>query len=94
MSMDRLLQLIDCDQYLISTNGNHFAHPDREAVARVIKYGGANPQLYFNFRTEFNEVWAREDLQEKYGYSTVYPNPDDSWLVGKKKALEGLKVAL
>ena len=68
-----LLQLLKCQRYLISTNGDHFSHPDREAIARIIKYGGNRPSLYFNYRSKTNEVWAQSDLQEKYRYLTCYP---------------------
>ena len=46
-----LLALIDCKRYCISTNGDYFCHPDREAIGRIIKYGGARPELSFNYRT-------------------------------------------
>ena len=75
---------IDCSNYLISSNGKVFKHPDRQAIARAIYFGGGSPRLYFNYRTSINEVWGRPDLQEKYGYTAVYPEP------GK----EGLLVAL
>ena len=68
-----LLQLLDCRQYLISTNGDHFFHPDREAIGRIIKYGGDRPSLFFNYRSRYNEIWERPDLQEKYRYATHYP---------------------
>jgi len=68
-----LLQLLDCRQYLISTNGDYFYHPDREAIARIIKYGGDRPTLRFNYRSTYNEVWERPDLQEQYRYLTQYP---------------------
>ncbi len=90
-----LLQLIDCDRYLISTNGSHFNHPDREAVARVIKYGGADPCLCFNYRTKLNDVWARKDLQEKYGYTALYPAEDRSWFRAEKTGeWEGIQITL
>ncbi|MQA30708.1 MAG: CHAT domain-containing protein [Luteitalea sp.] len=71
-----LIQLLDCRRYLISTNGEHFSHPDRQAIARILKYGGAGVELYFNFRSKHNEIWARPDLQEKYGYRAHYPGAD------------------
>ncbi|MBW0000901.1 MAG: CHAT domain-containing protein [Verrucomicrobia bacterium] len=84
-----LLELLDCPRYLVSTNGNHFCHPDREAIARIIKYGrnkdgASRPSLHFNYRSKYNEVWARPDLQEQYRYEAIYPE------AGK----EGLHVAL
>ena len=74
-----LISLLDCPQYLISSNGDHFYHPDREAIARIIKYGkfaGRNPELIFNYRTHYNDVWEREDLQKKYGFTARYPATD------------------
>jgi hypothetical protein len=68
-----LLQLLECSRYIISTNGDHFNHPDRQAIGRIIKYGGDRPVLYFNYKSRYNEVWSRDDLQEKYGYSADYP---------------------
>jgi beta-lactamase superfamily II metal-dependent hydrolase len=74
-----LVQRLDCSRYILSTNGNHFCHPDRQAVARLIKYGrrdGQRPKLYFNYKSRYNEVWSEPELQEKYEYSASYP-PDD-----------------
>jgi hypothetical protein len=72
-----LISLLDCPRFLVSTNGNHFCHPDRQAIARIIKYGRARrrkPELHFNYRSEYNKVWERADLQEKYGFTTRYPD--------------------
>lgn len=71
---NELMELLDCPNYLVSTNGAHFNHPDRQAIARVIRHGGKKPRLYFNFTTKLNNVWARPDLQDKYGYTAVYPS--------------------
>jgi hypothetical protein len=72
-----LLRLIDCKRYCVSTNGNHFRHPDREAIGRIIKYGGARPTLFFNYRTRYNDVWEKPELQERYGYSAVYRRDEE-----------------
>jgi hypothetical protein len=68
-----LLELIDCRQYLLSSNGDHFCHPDRQAIARIIKYGGDRPSLEFNYKTRYNDVWAAPDLQEKHSYTAHFP---------------------
>jgi beta-lactamase superfamily II metal-dependent hydrolase len=72
----QLLEVLDCKQYLFSTNGAHFKHPDRQAVARVIKWGGSQPELSFNYRTEFNNAWDGKPLRERYSYTTVFPKSD------------------
>jgi beta-lactamase superfamily II metal-dependent hydrolase len=68
-----LLELLECQRYLVSTNGNYFDHPDQEAIARIIVHGGDQPALYFNYRCEENAVWDGAILKGDYGYQTVYP---------------------
>ena len=79
-----LLELLDCPRYLVSSSGNIFYHPDREAIARVILHGGKNPTLYFNYRSSLNELWAESTLKKRYHYKTKYPS----------KKSEGLRVLL
>jgi hypothetical protein len=69
----QLLERLDCKTYLFSTNGAYFKHPDREAVARVIKWGGANPRLAFNYRTKFNLVWETQALTQECSYTVSFP---------------------
>ena len=71
-----LLDLIDCPRYLVSTNGHSHYHPDREAIARTILWGGKDPTLYFNYRSEFNSYWGDQDHQRSHGYRAVFP-PDE-----------------
>ena len=66
------LEKVECRRYLFSTDGTQFKHPDREAVARVIKFGGQQPQLLFNYRSEFTSLWDNPAWTEKYGYSVSY----------------------
>jgi hypothetical protein len=69
----QFLEAIDCTTYLFSTNGAYFKHPDRQAVARVITWGGAQPQLHFNYRSAYNTVWDSQPLRERHGYTTAFP---------------------
>jgi len=68
-----LLALLDCQRYLVSSNGNIFYHPDREAMARVILDGGKRPTLCFNYRSPLNELWDAPELKARYDYRTEYP---------------------
>ena len=68
-----LLGLLDCPRYLISTNGKKFSHPHRVTIGRIIKHAGRGCELLFNYRVAVNEIWAREDLQTRYGYRATYP---------------------
>jgi hypothetical protein len=71
-----LVQLLDCPRYLISTNGDHFYHPDRQAIARILKYGGDRKVLYFNYNSKMNEVWGDaglENVRTQYHCTVSYP---------------------
>jgi hypothetical protein len=68
-----LLEKVKCTTYLVSTSGSYFQHPDREAIARVVKYGGARPQLVFNYESEQNGIWNSAPLRDQWGYSAQYP---------------------
>jgi beta-lactamase superfamily II metal-dependent hydrolase len=76
-----VLDLIKCKRYLFSTNGKLFNHPDAEGVARVIIHGGKEPGLFFNYRTEDNEVWDNEKLIKKHKYTVTYPEEGKEGLV-------------
>ena len=73
------VESLDCKRYLFSSNGAVHHHPSRPAVARVIQYGGA-PELIFNYRSPYSEVWDNSLLKMMYKYSTLY-GADDGILV-------------
>jgi beta-lactamase superfamily II metal-dependent hydrolase len=76
-----LLSALTCRKYLFSTNGAIFGHPDRETVARIIVEGGADPTLFFNYRTPVNAVWDDPSLMREFGYKVAYPAGDAPGLI-------------
>jgi len=76
-----LLDRIDCDTYIFSTNGAHFKHPDRGGVARVIKWGGESPNLLFNYETPFTEIWKPKFLKERFHYNAAFPMAESSQVI-------------
>lgn len=71
-----LLQAIDCDNYLVSTNGSYFDHPDPVAMSRIVKYGGANKHIWFNYNSEETQTWDVRSWQQDWQYTTHYPAHD------------------
>ena len=49
---NELLDIIRCNHFIISTNGEKFSHPDRTAIAHILCHAGRNRDekvhLYFN----------------------------------------------
>jgi hypothetical protein len=77
-----ILDLINCPRYLISTNGDTHSHPHLESIARILVKAEPYTRLYFNYSTEFNQIWQDPDLQNEYNYSAYYPqeNGDGIWV--------------
>lgn len=76
-----LLELVDCSRYLVSTSGSYFRHPDVVTLARVLKFGGAQKVLYFNYRSDHSGPWMDPGLQESYGYTAEAPSEGTEGLV-------------
>jgi Metallo-beta-lactamase superfamily len=76
-----LLGAVVCATYLFSTDGSVFGHPDAQAVARVIRYGGPAPMLAFNYRSDRNQIWDDEQLMRRFGYRVRYPQDGQAGLV-------------
>jgi hypothetical protein len=72
-----LLDVVECSNYLVPTDGSIFYHPDREAIARVVVHGGSEPVLHFNYRSDLNAFWDDAELRRRYRYRTVYPDAGD-----------------
>ena len=74
---DRLLELIRSPNFLVSTNGAMFKHPDEEAIHRIISRSLHDcPTLYFNYRTKFNNIWDDDRLRKELSYKTIYNESD------------------
>ena len=80
-----LLKLINCRNFLFSSSGKRFKHPNRETVARVLVHGGGEnaPQLLFNYVSEFNKMWNNIDLMKgQFPYKVRYAkDSEDSVIV-------------
>ena len=67
-----LLQKLACHNFLISTNGSVFKHPDDAAIARIVKH--ASPaRLYFNYLSDYNRKWADASLQRQGNFQAIFP---------------------
>jgi len=68
-----LIECIDCKNWLISTDGTRFKHPDASAIARIIHHSlHKHPSIHFNVKSEFNSWWENQKWQEKFKYQTIY----------------------
>jgi beta-lactamase superfamily II metal-dependent hydrolase len=67
-----LLAILDCRRYLISTSGAGHDHPNDTAMARILKHGGTDKEITFNYRSR-GAKWDVADWRDKYSYRVVAP---------------------
>jgi len=68
-----LFIIVPAKNYLVSTNGKKFGHPDVEAIARAIIHGGKECTLNFNYLSEDNSCWDDQARMEEFNYAVKYP---------------------
>ena len=67
-----LLELIDSEKYMISTNGVTHNHPDLETIARIIKRKSTfTRNIYVNYDLDSLKSFENEDLEKKYNYKML-----------------------
>lgn len=67
-----LLNLIDSEIYVFSTNGLIHNHPDKETIARIISRPSEfTRNLYFNYPLEILDDFKDEKMTEKYNFKVI-----------------------
>ena len=67
------LKKIITSKFLVSTNGSRYKHPHQGAIAQIILCNSNCKEIYFNYRTRFNDMWDNAIFKSKYHYKTFYP---------------------
>lgn len=67
-----LLNYIDSEKYIFSTNGLIHNHPDKETIARIIhRKAEYTRNLYFNYPLEAINVFKSDSIMEKYNFKII-----------------------
>lgn len=69
-----LFAAVQAKHYVVSTNGAIFDHPDDEAVARTILFGGLGACLWFNYRNPRKSRWSDPATVSQYGIAVKLPD--------------------
>ena len=82
-----LIEGVDCEHFLISTDGSRFLHPDQQALLRILKFNKSRPHLRFNYDKATTGIWRDQKKDVVRGqfqdYDTAYPDNPGSSLVLK-----------
>lgn len=74
-----LLNYIDSENYIFSTNGLSHNHPDPETIARIInRKVEFTRKLYFNYVLDSIVPFKDKDLMRKYNYQIIESSNNDS----------------
>ena len=68
-----LLGLLPADNYLFSSDGTRFGHPDDAGVAKCLAYGKPGSALVFNYRNPRTLQWQGEDVLGPRRNRACYP---------------------
>jgi hypothetical protein len=79
----RFFELVDAKHWLISSNGDKFSHPNKEAIQAVIQGSRRKPTLWFNYRSKFNRRWEAPSKKPGAKYATRYPPENKKGIVVK-----------
>lgn len=70
-----MLSLVDTANYVVSTSGARYHHPDKEAMLRILKQEHEDrPTLWFNHETKTTLPWGAKKNTDKFGYDAVFPD--------------------
>lgn len=65
----KILDYIDGEYYLISTDGRKFSHPDKETLAKIVTRPTEKQRcLLFNYENEMYSLFSDLKSQEKYNF--------------------------
>ena len=68
-----LLAVAPAENYVVSTNGERFSHPDDIALARIVTREAPTPTLWFNYRNDAIDRWNDPVLKKKNGFVAQVP---------------------
>ena len=73
-----LIESVDCERWLLSTDGTQHHHPDPTAIARIITYSKLRPPtLIFNVPSKYNGWWDKDEWRSLFDYKTEYGTTED-----------------
>jgi beta-lactamase superfamily II metal-dependent hydrolase len=73
-----LLELIDSDKWIISSNGKIHNHPDIETLAWILtKDNKIKRNIFFNYPLAICQELSNSELKEKYNYEIIFPETEE-----------------
>lgn len=58
----KFLEKVEAREFLVSTNGDRFGHPDKEVIAQII--AKTNSRIGFNYKERMESLFIEQDYQD------------------------------
>ncbi len=68
-----LTKMIQSTKVLVSSDGKRYHHPDKETIAKLLLNQEADLDIYFNYKSDYNEMWESDEKQEDHAYKAHFP---------------------
>jgi len=65
-----LLKILDCSNFIISTDGNKHEHPHKQFLSRLIKEK-PSCNIFFNYEERIHGIFSAQDRKDFPGFKTI-----------------------
>jgi len=77
---NEFLKLIDCEKFIISSDGSRHGLPNKQSLARIVQSMDKPVTFYFNYGS-MKKIFSQEECREN-DINCVYLNRDNDYTVG------------
>jgi hypothetical protein len=85
-----LVEAVWCPNWLFSTDGTTFRHPDAAAIARLLNWGRQpRPMFGFNVPSQYNRWWDNDSWRGLFGYDVAYGDDTNGLTISFEPAPPG-----
>lgn len=78
-----LLNLIECKNFIVSTDGSKHGFPHKECLAKIVKNTAGKVRFYFNYSTVSN-IFTEEEIED-YGMECIFLDTKKDYTVEVKQ---------
>lgn len=78
---ESFLRRVRCRNFLVSTDGSIFGHPDAQAIERILAGAEKPARLVFNYRSPTTAPWDDAKRKKARKYATQFPAAESQGVV-------------
>ncbi|MEH7495907.1 MBL fold metallo-hydrolase, partial [Neobacillus niacini] len=75
-----LLKMLDCTEFIISTDGSKHGLPNKQSLARIIRIMKKPLTFYFNY-SSMNKIFSSQECEEN-NITCIFLNDNTDYTVG------------